>query len=308
MSANVESMFSVRETPWHGLGTIVAEALTSEEALKLAGLDWTVRQEELVYNGTNTGYMLNVRDTDNSLLGIVRGRYVPVQNLPAFSFMDKLASDGVVTYETAGSLASGKRIWMLAKMDPKNILGDIVEPYMLLMNSHDGFGCLKVCMTPVRVVCQNTLNLALGRAKRTWAIRHSGNLDAKMAEARHTLGLATHYMDSLSANAEELYKIKISPADFNSLKDALFPITAEMSKRKEESQLLLQESLRNAWEVDDLGNHRGTGWGFMNAVSDLSTHKEPGRKTANARENGLMYVLEAPVLLDTAYKLMMSRV
>lgn len=307
MAANVETMFSVREKPWHGLGTIVHEAPTSKEALRLAGLDWTVRQEPVVYKEQDSGYLMNIRSTDDKVLGVVGGRYKPVQNVDAFDFVDGLVGEGV-TYETAGSLNTGKRIWLLAKMPDIKILDDVVEPYMCLTNSHDGFGSLKVCMTPVRVVCQNTLNLALNSAKRSWNGRHTGSIESKMSAAKETLGLAKTYMEALSAEADELYKIKIAPKDFTYLQERMFPIDAEMSPRKEESQVLLRQQLKRAWEMDDLGNNRGTGWGFMNAVADMSTHKPPARRTDNYQENAFMYVIDAPVILDTAMKLMMERI
>jgi phage/plasmid-like protein (TIGR03299 family) len=307
MSANVETMFSVREKPWHGLGTIIQEACTSSEALHLAGLDWEVKQEPVLYNGKATGHQFNVRSSDNSVLGVVGARYKPVQNASAFAFTDELIG-GDVRYETAGSLANGKRVWMLAKMPDTRVLDDVVEPFLCLTNSHDGFGSMKVCMTPVRVVCQNTLNMALTNAKRTWNVRHSGNIENKLAEAQHTLGLARDYMDSFTKEAESLYKIKLAPKDFVELSQTLFPVTAEMSARKEDAQLLLQYQLKEAWNMDDLGNIRGTGWGFMNAISDMATHRPPARKTENYQENMFMYTIDAPVLLDQALKLLKARV
>lgn len=306
MSANVETMFSVREKPWHGLGTIIQEAVCSEDALRLAGLDWEVKQEPVMYNGKDTGYQFNVRSSDQSVLGVVGGRYKPVQNASAFAFTDELIG-GDVRYETAGSLASGKRVWMLAKMPDTKVLDDVVEPFLCLTNSHDGFGSMKVCMTPVRVVCQNTLNMALNNAKRTWNVRHSGNIEHKLAEAQHTLGLAHDYMDAFAKEAEELYKIKVAPKDFKELTETLFPMTDDMSRRKEESQYLLRCQLKNAWDMDDLGNIRGTGWGFMNAISDMATHRPPARKTENYQENMFMYTIDAPVLLDQALKLLKAR-
>lgn len=307
MSANVETMFSVREKPWHGLGTIIQEAVCSEEALKLAGLDWEVKQEPVLYKGVATGHQFNIRSSDDTVLGVVGGRYKPVQNKEAFAFTDELIG-GDVRYETAGSLADGKRVWMLAKMPDTKIFDDVVEPFLCLTNGHDGFSSMKVCMTPVRVVCQNTLNLALSQAKRTWTVRHSGNIEGKLAEAQHTLGLAQTYMESFAKEAEDLYKIKVAPKDFIELTETLFPITAEMGKRKEESQYLLQCQLKKAWDMDDLGNIRGTGWGFMNAISDMATHRPPARKTDNYQENMFVYTIDAPVLLDQALKLLKARV
>ena len=302
MSANVESMFSVREVPWHGLGTIIQEAPNSADALKLAGLDWSVKQVPVLHEGQKTGHQFNVRESDNRVLGVVGGRYKPVQNAEAFAFTDELVG-GDVRYETAGSLADGKRVWMLAKMPDTRVLDDVVEPYLCLTNGHDGFSSLKVCMTPVRVVCQNTLNMALKGAKRTWTVRHSGNINAKMEEAQQTLGLAQDYMKKFEEEAEELYSIKVSPAQFKKLSNTLFPITDEMSRRKEDAQYLLQCQLKEAWEMDDLGNIKGTGWGFMNAVSDMSTHRPPARKTANYQENMFIYTIDAPALLDQALKM-----
>lgn len=307
MSANVETMFSVREKPWHGLGTIIQEACTSQEALHLAGLDWAVKQEPVLYKDQATGHQFNIRSSDDTVLGIVGARYKPVQNADAFAFTDELIG-GDVRYETAGSLANGKRVWMLAKMPDTKILDDVVEPYLCLTNGHDGFSSLKVCMTPVRVVCQNTLNMALKNAKRTWNVRHSGNIENKLAEAQHTLGLASQYMQNFALEAEELYNIKIAPKDFSLLADALFPITADMTRRKEEAQYLLQCQLKEAWDMDDLGNIRGTGWGFMNAVSDMTTHRPPARKTDNYKENMFIYTMDAPVILDQALKLLRERV
>ena len=306
MAANVETMFSVREKPWHGLGTIVQDAPTSKEALTLAGLEWQVRQEPIIYKEQDSGYFMNIRETDDKVLGVVGSRYRVVQNVDAFDFVDGLMGEGV-TYETAGSLNSGKRIWLLARMPDIKLLDDVIEPYMCLTNSHDASGSLKVCMTPVRVVCQNTLNLALSKSKRTWNGRHTGSIESKMYAAKETLGLAHEYMESFTSSAEELYKVKINSGAFEILQERLFPITADMTIRKEESQQLLREQLRNAWEVDDLGNLRGTGWGFLNAVSDMSTHKPPSRITENYQENAFITVLDYPVLLDQALKMMMER-
>ena len=115
-------------------------------------------------------------------------------------------------------------------------------------------------------------------------------------------------MSSLADEAEELYKIKIAPKDFKQMTEALFPITAEMSRRKEESQYLLQCQLKNAWDMDDLGNIRGTGWGFINAISDMTTHRPPARKTDNYQENMFIYTIDAPVILDQALKMLRERV
>jgi len=157
MSANVESMFYVRQAPWHGLGINVEEALNSEDALETAGLNWRVNQTAIF---TPDGQMIenykaNVRGSDNQILGVVTDRYQIVQNEEAFAFTDALLGEGV-RYETAGSLANGRRVWMLAKLPERYIIsGERVEPYIVFSNSHDGSAAIRVAVTPVRVVCQN---------------------------------------------------------------------------------------------------------------------------------------------------------
>lgn len=302
MAAGVESMFSVREKPWHGLGVIIEEAVCSKEALHLAGLDWSVRQERLVYSGKDSDYVMNIRSSDDKVLGVVGNRYVPVQNEDAFAFTDELLGHNVV-YETAGSLWGGRRVWLLARMPDIKIFDDVIEPYMCLNNIHDGGGSMKVCMTPVRVVCQNTLNMALKSAKRTWTMHHVGKIENKLADAAQVLGLASSYMRSFEKEAEELYQIKISPEKFTEFSETLFPVEDGMTPRKEESQILLQSQLGATWDVDDLGNIRGTGWGFMNAISDMSTHKPPLRKSDTYQENMFIVTIDMPTLLDKAHSL-----
>lgn len=150
MAANVESMFYIRETPWHGLGTKVQEAPTSKDALILAGLDWHVIQEP-VYTGKNElvqGYKANVRNSDRKVLGVVTDRYKIVQNEEAFSFTDALLGEGV-RYETAGSLQGGKSVWLLAHLPHEYIIsGERISPYLLFSNTHDGSGAVKVAITP----------------------------------------------------------------------------------------------------------------------------------------------------------------
>ena len=199
MPANVETMFYVREKPWHGLGVEVQEAPTSADALIYAGLDWEVIQKDVyTENGSLiSGYKVNLRSTDNEALGIVSDRYKVVQNEDAFQFTDDLLGAGV-TYETAGALQGGRKVWMLARMPHRYIIaGDEIAPYLVVMNSHDGSSGIKVAMTPIRVVCQNTLNLALNSAKRIWTTKHTENVMSRVHEAEETLGLAEKYMGEL---------------------------------------------------------------------------------------------------------------
>ena len=206
MSANVESMFYVRKAPWHGLGIRVIEAPDSERALIAAGLNWAVVQEPIYTQEEEliNGYKANVRDSDRSVLGVVTDRYKIVQNREAFAFTDELLGEGV-RYETAGSLQGGRKVWLLAHMPHEYIIsGEHISPYLLFSNTHDGSGAIKVALTPIRVVCQNTRNLALNTAKRSWSMNHTGNIEGKMKEAKDTLFMAEKYMDELGKEFENL--------------------------------------------------------------------------------------------------------
>ena len=212
MPANVETMFYVREAPWHGLGVRVESALNSEDALVMSGLNWNVLQKPIMTTSGNPipGYKANIRDTDNRVLGVVTDRYRVVQNSEAFAFTDALLGEGV-RYETAGSLQDGKKIWILAKLPDKYIIeGEQIDPYLVFSSSHDGSGSIKVAMTPIRVVCQNTLNLAMSTAKRSWSTIHIGDLAAKMDEAHNTLLLAEKYSDKFGKFCQQTVKIMIS--------------------------------------------------------------------------------------------------
>lgn len=307
MSANVETMFSVREVPWHGLGTIVEEAPTSKEAIELAGLNWKVESKP-VFNEKNEeipGFIANTRNTDGKVFGIVSNRYNIVQNEDAFSFTDSLIGEDV-RYETAGSLREGRTVWLLAKMPERKILGDKFDPYICFTNSHDGFGAVKVCMTSTRVVCNNTLNLALSTASRMWSTRHVGNIQEKLAEAQHTLKLANDYMNGLSEEAENLAMIKLSNNEIERMFDTIYPIKEDDTQRKKNNVLNLKENFFRCYNMEDIAQFKGTAWGVVNAVSDLVCHYAPARMTEKYQENNWGKIMTGHPMMDSFYKAIKS--
>lgn len=303
MAANVETMFSVREEPWHGLGTIIEEAPTSADALKLAGLDWDVIQKPINTDNVEIpGYFANVRDSDNSVLGIVSDRYKIVQNKDAFAFTDDLLGEGV-KYETAGSLKNGRTIWMLAKMDGVSILGDDVDPYLCFTNSHDGSGAVNVCMTPIRVVCQNTLNLALSNASRRWSTRHIGDISSKMEEARNTLKMANNYMKYLDEEADKLANERISEEDVKKILDELFPINETDTDRRKLNMEDAKSQIMICYMAPDIKKYLGTKYGLLNAVSDWCGHAAPARMTKNFKENNWGRIMYGHPVFDRFYNI-----
>ena len=307
MSANVESMFYVRETPWHGLGTKVMEAPDSEGALIAAGLNWNVIQEP-IFTGENEpirGYKANIRDSDRRVLGVVTDRYKVIQNHEAFAFTDELLGQGV-RYETAGSLQDGKKVWLLAHMPHEYIIsGERISPYLLFSNTHDGSGAIKVALTPIRVVCNNTLNLALSTAKRSWSMVHTGDIRSKMQEARDTLFMAERYMDELGKEFEALRLKKLSDQKVMEYIEILLPVEDGSTPQQIKNIERLREDMKiRYFDAPDLQDTGKNAYRFINAVSDFATHAKPLRRTANYKENLFARTAEGNPLIDRAYQMM----
>lgn len=306
MAANVESMFYTREKPWHGLGTRVEEAPSSADALRLAGLDWTVVQEP-IYTGTGeiiSGYRANVRDSDRKALGVVTDRYRVVQNREAFAFTDALLGAGV-RYETAGSLQEGRRVWLLARLPREYIIsGERISPYLVFSNTHDGSGAVRVALTPVRVVCNNTLNLALDTARRSWSMIHTGNIRDKIQEAEDTLFMAEEYMDSLGKEFERLRSRKVTSQQAEEYIRQLLPVEKDATAAQVKNITRLRDDMRGRYyDAPDLKGVGDNAYRFINAVSDFATHSRPLRRTANYNENLFIRTMDGNPMVDRAYQL-----
>ena len=291
MAANVESMFSVREKPWHGLGTIVMEAPSSAEALRLAGLDWEVVQEPVCtgYGEPVEGYRANVRSTDRRVLGVVSDRYKVVQNVEAFRFTDELLGKGV-RYETAGSLQEGRKVWLLARLPREYIIaGERISPYLVFSNTHDGSGSVKVAVTT---------------ASRSFSMMHTGDIRGKIEEARDTLFLAEKYMDCLGVEFEQLRRQKVTDAQVREYVERLLPMEKEPTPIQSKNTLRLrQDMMRRYYDAPDLKKVGNNAYRFINAVSDFATHGKPLRRTANHGENLFGRTIDGNPLIDKAYQL-----
>lgn len=282
------------------------EAPCSADALYLAGLDWQVIQEPIYTDTGETipGYRANIRDSDRRVLGVVTDRYRIIQNREAFAFTDTLLGSGV-RYETAGSLQEGKRVWILARLPHEYIiLGERISPYLVFSNTHDGSGAVKVALTPVRVVCCNTLNLALDTASRSWSMVHTGNIKDKIQEAEDTLFMAEKYMDSLGMEFENLRRQKVTDAQIKEYIEILLPMEKDATPIQSKNTLKLREDLQHRYyDAPDLQKVGNNAYRFINAVSDFATHSKPLRKTANYNENLFMRTMDGNPLIDKAYQL-----
>lgn len=310
MAADVETMFYVREKPWHGLGTRVEDAPDSENALTLAGLDWNVIQKDILTKGGENpipGFKANVRDSDGSVLGIVTDRYKVVQNTEAFAFTDALLGEGV-RYETAGSLQGGRRVWMLARLPHQYIInGDEITPYLVFMNSHDGSAAIKVAMTPIRCVCSNTLNLSLATAKRCWSCHHTGDIEGKLDDARNTLLYAGRYMAELGKSFDMLNQIKLSDNKVYELIHTLLPENEGASLQQQRNVKRMREDLKHRYfDAPDLQDVGKNAYRYLNAVSDFATHAKPLRERSNYRESLFAKTVDGNPMIDRAYQMVMA--
>jgi len=273
-------MFVARQLAWHGLGTFVPEAVKSDEAIVLAGLDWTVNLEPIY---TEEGTLIDAakvtrRSSDQKVLGVVGDRYTPIQNHELFQFADDLVEYGA-RYESAGSLMGGKNVFATMVIErPLVIDGDPLIPYLIMASSHDGSMATKALLSPVRVVCMNTLRLAMATSHRTFTIRHTSSAPSRIEEARRALSLSFQYYDEFEEEVEALMAQKVTDKQFDSLIEAVWPLQEEMlkgsrvlRKREEVKSLLLADPTIQPW--------RGTGWGALNAFNTWDQWHAPVRKT-----------------------------
>lgn len=288
-------MFSVKETPWHGLGQVVKAAPSIEEAIRLAGLDWKVGLKPLftaaggpaiegsAFQGALVGERVEAnatfREDTGQILGVVGTSYKPLQNAEAFKFFNPFIEAGQATLETAGSLRGGKRVWILAKLDREdsvivNKADDRVAKYLLLSNSHDGTLAVKVGFTPVRVVCQNTLSMALNNNEsRLLRVRHTGNVVETLNRVQEIVNTANA---AFEATAEQYRLLASKQVNLKDLEKYVKIIFAQ--KQREEDPTLAKDResrvlakiipLFERGRGNDLPGVAGTMWAAYNAVNE----------------------------------------
>ena len=301
-------MFDIKRlAPWDGVGMNVHGAFSSKEVMQRAGLDWSVSSRKLYLSDGSPvpGVKANVRSTDNKVLGIVGPDYKIVQNAEAFSFMDQVLGEGV-TYETAGALKGGRRVWVLAHIPGEyKFVEDKADPYILFSTTHNGSGAIKVCLTPIRVVCMNTLNLAIKTATRSWSIVHKGLMDQKIANAKNTLIASKEYMGTLCDEMVNLNEIKLTDTQVYDYVKKLIPMPLDPSEVTRRNVSSKRTELMDRYELaPDLAHVDRSAYRFVNAVSDFATHSTPLRARSNYRGTRLLSILDGNTLIDTSYQMM----
>lgn len=292
-----DSMFSARQVPWHGIGTVVEDELTAEEAIIAAGLDWEVELVPAIAKGkgihrsTNAFFPMAEIGGEMEFIGnatrVVSNKYEVLQNRDAFTFADNLVDQGL-RYQTAGSLKNRAWVWLTAKMPEGILIGgeDMVDVYLLLSNSHDGTKAVRIDVTPVRVVCQNTLNLAWNSTRRSWSARHLGTMEGRIEDARETLDLTFDYLADWKMQSEILLASAFSDRQMVNMLDKLIDSGPRAAtEQKDTIRILFNESPTIKGTAAE-----GTRWGALNAVGEFFDHirfvEFDARKTAQSQALG----------------------
>lgn len=276
----VASFASFREPAWHGLGTVFTEEKTTNEMLELANLqNWNVRLEEVEPPATLTSdknYFYVVRnnpviENQNDVLGIVGERYNVLQNEQLFDFADAMLDGG--RWETAGSLRGGRVVFGSLALDRETVLdpngvADKINTYLLVNTSHDGSISIQASVTPVRVVCANTLNFALRSVKQTFKIRHTQTANGKVQSAKTALGIANAYMDDFSVMANKMIQTELSAKQFNDILLTAYPKPDKDSKQALTKWTNKIDTLNDIYTGEFNHMISGNAWGALNAMTE----------------------------------------
>jgi phage/plasmid-like protein (TIGR03299 family) len=287
--------FALRGKPaWHGLANVLFdkdEHINTSTMLDSAKLsNWDIQLLEVDnpvgYNNDKTNYFVtrtNPFGNGKDVLGIVGEKYKVVQNEQLFEFGDNLL-DGGASWESAGSIKGGRLVFgslVIPKeftLDPEGA-NDTTKTYLLVHTSHDGSVSLQASITPVRVVCQNTLNLALGAVKQSFKLRHTQSIDGKIQVAREALGLTFQYMDNFEAEAKALFETAVNDKQFYDIITAIYPkpeADKKMSVKKWENKIDLINDIYFKSPTQE--NIKGNAWGVLNALTERLDYFRAERK------------------------------
>jgi len=290
MAHMVETMAYAGELPWHGLGVKVIDDLTPEQMMQKAGVDWSVEKQDLITSGGSTvsNKQALVRSSDGSVLDVVGKGWNPVQNADAFNFFEEYVRAGDMQMHTAGSLNDGKMVWALAKANESFELfnGDVTENYFLFSNPHEFGKAIDIRMTPIRVVCNNTLTLSLSTSSDAMLkVNHRKEFD--VAEVKETLGIAKEKMEQYKSMAEFLGSKRYTSENIVEYFNEVF---GSVAKEKVDGVTpFTSNNAKNAMEYLDTqpgaNFAQGSFWNAFNTVTYMTDHVQgrsnDGRMTSS---------------------------
>lgn len=314
-----------RKAYFEGMGVTLENVTSMESALKISGLDFMVEKKPLYFmetriaeNGKKLPPKFNpiqeqwatVRTDTGTALGVVGKKYDILQNREAFEFLDSMALQGA-KFETAGLFKkNGAASYVTMSTEPLEILDDEFDPYIMIVNSHDGSGAIKICMTPIRAICKNSAIIALHKATNSFSITHSRLTQQKMLAAKEAMVANSNYLTALKEEAEKLAVTSFSKEAFEALARKIYPVNEEMSEILQIRNLTQIESLLTAYKQDDLANFQNTAWGALQAFSDHESHPlkiRSNKKLANGGTPEFQVVTASMPMLNMVYKYILDQ-
>ena len=288
INSNGEAEFFVAKTPaWHGLGTVTDNCLTWENAVIAAKLDWTISKSMLKNprTGDDIGTFGIFRDDNNEFLALCKERYNLLQNQILFSFADILASSGRANFESAGAIDGGKTVWCmlrLSNLDFSPVNGDLHEARLLCIDYRDGRATtFKVVLN--RVVCQNTLSIALGETgNETLKFRHTALRDVKMKQAEGLVSMAANSIQAMNMKLKALAAKPVSPIQFKQVMEKLFPNFEKETTAGNKALLVANNFMLN--DGNKIAGIQGTAYAMLQAVTDYIDHQKIGLKGEGSME------------------------
>jgi phage/plasmid-like protein (TIGR03299 family) len=314
------SFVSARRHAWHALGTVTESALTAQEAMDAAFLSgWNVRKLPLSAAEITQGGVTSLEVPEQfatarthpktgrtDILGVVGDRYEPVQNEQHCELLNTLVDQSGAHFETAGSLRGGREVFVSMKLpSTMRIAGtDAVDLYVVGANSHDGSSAFRLMVTPVRVVCANTVAYGLKKARSTYSIRHTAGAQGKIAEARKALGMTFAYCEQFERAAERMINEALSLGQFEALCAQLWPLDEQPTARTKSNHDRRMSRLRYLYrDAATNANIRGTRWAGVQAVGEYLDHFAPA-KNSTVRAARVVASSEVAALKQKAFDLL----
>lgn len=319
---NMYSFFSVQEKAWHGLGTIIENYPSSAEALKFAGLDFEVIKRpniHLLDDGCkiiSKDSFFTYRSDSGDVLGSKLGKdYEVVQNTDAFAFFDAIVGGDGILYETAGALGKGERIFITAKLPGYISVGqnDLIEKYLFLTTSHDGSSGITAAFTPIRIVCNNTLSMALRNCTSKVTIRHTKDAKSRLENAHRVMGIANNLSGELETIFNSWSRIGIKDQEVRKLiRLAMTPPKESLQTQSKETAEVISAYLQKACDTvyayamtspsQQMPTTKGTLFGAYNGITGYFQNVK-SYKTAEDKLNSLFYGGLGEQRSKTAFKL-----
>jgi phage/plasmid-like protein (TIGR03299 family) len=267
----VASLALVKDAAWHGLGTIVDHAMTQEEVIRIANLDYEIQLNEVHVGGKLAHGFKGIQRSDTgATFGFVKGKYQTIQNKEAFLFFDEFLDQTDGVYQTAGVLKNGQIAWIQAKLPDHITVNDSdIELYVIVSMYHDGKTACQCAFTPVRVVCNNTLQAATRQMKSRVNILHNSNYSQNLKQAAELMGIKNNYFQQISETFELMAKTKVTRKQADEFVTKI--VTGQT--KVDSIELSTRSANKIAGILDYYLNHqtqqdiKGTAFGLYNSVT-----------------------------------------